>query len=340
MATGIDKLPSGKYRARLFRDGRKVTVGTYDTLKEATLARARAMVNPDEERRGQTKFWKYAETHFNLQVSSGVWVKGTWENNVRSYNKYLAPYFGQKKLCDVSSALVKRWWVSMDDKPGPRRAAYMVLSGVMSAAEEDEEIIRWRGIKGASKDVSQVRPVAPVNDVKILTMLAADPQTATLLTVLLHSGLRIGEVLALNWEDFNGDSLHVNKHATRYDEKAPGRKRHPSYDGYQDLTGEAVRALEALKASRRSGPIFINNAGERLSYHAWWNRWDALRKAYGLQSINTHDIRSTHLTAYWEQGATDKEVMLRGGHTDYRSMLRYQRPSDDRQKQLVSKLAF
>lgn len=330
------KLPSGRWRARIFRDGKKVSLGTFATKKEAVEAQAHALVSK-EEKHGNIKFWRYAEAHLNARRHD--LASGSWENYVRSYRNHLQPTFGEKKLTDITPTMIRRWWTSMEEKPGPRKAAYFVLSNIMNQAVEDGEIPRFVRIKGASRDVSKKREPVSIESVQMLKMLSSDAQVAVILQVLVTSGLRIGEVLALDWADIDLENatLRVNKHLTRFGMK-PGRKKHPGADVLQPVTRAAVDALTAWKEQGKGqGAVFRNQVGKRLSYYDWHHRWDGLRKAYGLEHVHTHDIRSTHLTEFGKR-ASLKELMERGGHGDSRSALIYQRPSVERQKQLVNEL--
>ncbi|GAA1523113.1 integrase [Microbacterium ginsengiterrae] len=332
------KLASGRWRARIYRDGKRVSLGVFDTKQEAVAAQAHAIIHQDEKR-GSIKFWRYAEAH--LMARKHDLAPGTWDNYIRDYRNHLQPTFGEKKLTDITPNMVRRWWTSMEDKKIPRRSSYMLLSNIMKQASEDGEILKWVPIKGASRNVSTQRASVDAFNVQMLKLATADPQVATLLQVLLSSGLRIGEVLALDWEDVDLEqgTLHVHRHLTKYGLK-PGRKRHPEADILQPISEAAVSALTAWKQRGGGrGPVWLNSASQRLSYNAWHDRWLELRKEFGLEHVHTHDIRAVHLTEFAAH-ATLAELMERGGHTDIRSALVYQRPSFDRQKQIVKQLAI
>lgn len=329
------KLPSGRWRARIYRDGRKVSLGTYDTQDDAYEAQLNARKYQDEKK-GNIKFWRYAEAYLNSNKDN--WAPGTWENYVRDYNNHLRPTFGEKKLTDVTPTMVRRWWGAMEGKKGPRRSSYFVLSQIMKQAVEDGEIQKWVSVKGASRTVANKRPSVSIETVNLLKMLSADPQVSVVIQVLVSSGLRIGEVLALNWEDFDAlnRTLRVSKRQTRFGEQ-DGRKKHADADILQPISSMCTEALKQWREFSGPGAIFKNMKGKRLTYYDWHHRWDKLRAEFGLKEVHTHDIRSTHLTEFAKH-ATLKDLMERGGHSDVRSALIYQRPSVERQKQLVSQL--
>ena len=329
------RLPSGRWRARIYRGGKKVSLGTYDTRREAEKAQADA-ISLKEEKRGNILFWRYAETYLNSL--KGNVAKGTWENYLRDYRNHLVPTFGDKKLTDITPTMVRRWWTAMEEKQGPRRSSYFVLSQIMKQAVQDGEIQRWVPVKGASKTTASTRPPLSIDTVNLAKMLAADPQVATILQVLISSGLRIGEVLALDWDDFSPETqtLRVRKHLTRFGVE-PGRKKHADADVLQPISAVCTRTLVQWQEFSGSGAIFKNEKGRRLTYYDWHHRWSKLRSEFGLEGVRTHDIRSTHLTEFAKH-ATLKELMERGGHSDVRSALVYQRPSIERQAELVREL--
>lgn len=329
------KLPSGRWRARIYRDGKKVSLGTFDTQDDAYEAQLNAKKYQDEKK-GNIKFWRYAEAYLNSL--KGNVSPGSWENYVRDYQNHLAPTFGEKKLTNITPTMVRRWWNSMENKKGPRRSAYFVLQPIMKQAVEDGEILKWVPVKGASRTVSKKRPPLSLDTVNLLKMLSADPQVSVIIQVLVSSGLRIGEVLALDWEDFDADNqtLRVSKRHTRFGIE-DGRKKHPHADVLQPISAMCTEALKQWREFSGPGAIFKNKLGKRLTYYNWHHRWDKLRAEFGLKEVHTHDIRSTHLTEFAKH-ATLKELMERGGHSDVRSALIYQRPSVERQKQLVNEL--
>lgn len=344
------QLPSGMWQARELIPGTKRyrSLGTFPTFDDARDAQALSRAGVDitspkakpVPRPGEIFFWTYAETHLALQKDR--LAPGTYVNYLRDYRKYLEPAFGKLRLSEITPTRVKAWWVSLEHKPLPRRASYTVLSGIMRAAEDDGEIQRWRPIRGAFKDRSTPRPKFSTSDVQMLRMLSsADEQVLAVLWVLASSGLRIGEVLAFTWEevDFQGHGLRVHKRMLKDGTIARGRKWHPDADVFQPITGEAVAALKRLYDLRtdKSGACFRNTRGEPLRYAAWRERWVSLRAACGLDNMNSHDVRAIHLTEVGKVFSL-AETMTRGGHTDVRSAMRYQRPVDDRQREIVAAL--
>ena len=55
----------------------------------------------------------------------------------------------------------------------------------------------------------------------------------------------------------------------------------------------------------------------------------------GLENFRFHDLRHTGLTLFAQQGATQAELLHRGGHTSVEVALRYQHAADERDAALA-----
>ena len=117
-----------------------------------------------------------------------------------------------------------------------------------------------------------------------------------------------------------------------------GTKHH---EDQERALGLSIKAVDALRTHRGAAlkfpgdPIFRNSRGARLSYHAAYARFVALRQSAGLDDFKPHDLRHLSLTIYGQGGATMADLMARGGHTDHRSVLTYQHASKARDRELV-----
>ncbi|MCH8564733.1 site-specific integrase [Nesterenkonia sp. LB17] len=86
--------------------------------------------------------------------------------------------------------------------------------------------------------------------------------------------------------------------------------------------------LRSLTPSKRS-------KGEIASSSVFDRTWREVRDSLNMEGFRFHDLRHTGLTLYAQQGATLKELMYRGGHSDHKVVMRYQHSTQDRQLKLV-----
>jgi integrase len=137
---------------------------------------------------------------------------------------------------------------------------------------------------------------------------------APLLTVAAKAGLRLGELLGLDWPDCElakaAGALDVRRQWTRLRETAPpkagSRRRVP-------ISDELVRMLLELKmaAPGKTGPVFASKTGSRLSHRNVERRGcDAAAEDAGTEGVTLHDLRHAYSS-------------LRGGSAPARSPTRW-----------------
>lgn len=345
----IRTLKSGRWQVRVWDGSTYVSLGTYPTEDEAKIVVLKFQAGVFEDRkataapqpipRGREKFGKFALEV--IQARRHSLSPSTYHFHLWNLDAHLK-YFENVSLSDVTYSMVVKWWSSMEDQPNSRKSAYSTLSTVFKRAVKLGKVPSSPCmIEGASKDTSTPRPLIPSDDVRMMMMVCSDDQMLAALWVLLGTGCRVGELLALTWSDVDLDegTVSITKHLTVHGVQR-GTKSHP--DGRRTLlmpqeTTDAVRTLSQQRVPMPDAPVFLNARGGRLTYHKFRERFIALRESVGLTNVNIHDLRHIHLTAYAEH-ATLREVMERAGHTDVASAMRYQHASPERERAIVEKL--
>lgn len=250
------QLPSGKWQARIYdKDaGRYVSLGTFATEKEATHAviRAEAGVDPVEKLttpkaipKGREKFERFALEV--IQSRKHTWSDTTYHAHLWRLDSTLKPFHGVS-LADITYSRVAKWWTSLESRPNARKVAYGTLSVVMRRAVKLGKIPSSPCmIEGATRDFSKKRPTFHPEDVRMLLVLNTDPLMKAALLLLLGTGCRVGELLALNWDDLDlvQGTVHIHRHLTAYGVKE-GTKSHADGERRLIMPSEAVQALVAL----------------------------------------------------------------------------------------------
>jgi integrase len=149
--------------------------------------------------------------------------------------------------------------------------------------------------------------------------------------LLLHSGLRPGEALALKWADLDGDTIRLQRVLTR---KSDGsyhvvEQRAKTEDSLRavTLTKSVVEVLKEHRARQagemlKAGPtytrhdfIFAGRRGEFLDPTNVRNRWkSALKRAKLPTNIRLYDTRHSHATALLNSNVNLAWVAARLGH--------------------------
>lgn len=131
--------------------------------------------------------------------------------------------------------------------------------------------------------------------------------------LLLYSGLRRGEALALRHEDIDRSArlIHVSK-SVQYIGNRPTIKEPKTKNSRRD-----VILLDVLAAAipKGSGYLFPGADGGPLTQEAYKARWDRYCKAIG-HHITAHQLRHGYATMLYEAGIGDKDAQEQLGHAN------------------------
>jgi integrase len=159
----------------------------------------------------------------------------------------------------------------------------------------------------------------------LLAANAADEQDAALFTVAAFTGLRLGELRALQWRDLNFTDrlVHVRRSYThgRLKPYPKGRRRRSV-----PMIDQVIPPLDRLSQREHfTGPddlVFTNTTGGVIEESALRRRfWAALKRAE-LKRVRVHDLRHSYCTMAVRAYRLD-EVKAYAGHADIATTMRY-----------------
>lgn len=170
------------------------------------------------------------------------------------------------------------------------------------------------------KLIKRERPALSVAEAKALLLAADNIRDRAIISVLLYSGIRSKELLALDIDDLDvrGRVLHVRDHGEgikNYHE----RKAVLSQDCIKMLNEWiAVRPQDCEKA------LFLNVHGMRLTNSGLHKIISNTGKRAGIgKRVYTHLLRHTAASTMIKQGIPVTEVMLQLGHRSLASTMVY-----------------
>jgi len=147
----------------------------------------------------------------------------------------------------------------------------------------------------------------------------ADP-LGPLWTLASTTGMRLGEMLALTWEDVELDANpHVNVHATLHRVDGEWQRREPKTEKSRRVVPLPAVTVEALRRIRRlHGLVFTTDKG--YPRHGS-NLPKELHKAtdrLGLPRVGIHDLRHSAATILFARGLPIEAIADLLGHSTVR----------------------
>ena len=175
--------------------------------------------------------------------------------------------------------------------------------------------------------------LTPVQARKVLAAVR-DDDLAALWVLMITTGLRQGELLALRWGDVDLEAgrLAVVANSVRLSKRArellgivsaePLRGEPKTARGRRvvELTALAVDALRehrrATKVIDLNGNVFTRPDGRTLAVPTLYSRWRRMLKRAGVPIVRPHDARHTCATLLLGQGVHPKLVSELLGHAN------------------------
>lgn len=145
-----------------------------------------------------------------------------------------------------------------------------------------------------------------------------DPIVRAMFGLLLYTGCRTGEAMALTWRyvDLKDRTIKYISTKTHQDRVVP-------------IKEELLTLLKEIPQRRADDLVISNEAGHRYYAHNWWYRLlnRALEES-GFRRARLHDLRVTFVTTLINNGANPYTVSKLVGHSTIRVTERYTRISD------------
>ena len=347
----VRKLPSGRYQASYWHEGRRHTADhTFTGKADGTrwLSTVEASIIRNEwidPVAGKVPVSAYASEWIAKRADLRPTTKGKYGSLLRLH---IEPVMGRKEMAKLSPSAVRNWYHKLaESHPARADDAYRFLRAVCNTAVTDGVIGKNPcQVRGAGQVRSAERPVASIAEA---TAGANAMPKRFALGVLLAAWcqLRRGEVLGLQRRDV--DPLHgtirVERSWTVLPDGEPVLGPPKTDAGRRTLTvpGHLLPALKKhLKTFVAAPPdawLFPTSTGTVVSPRNFERAWSQARESIKRPDLHFHDLRHSGLTWAAATGASIAELMRRGGHANPRAALKYQHATEDRDKALAHALS-
>lgn len=299
--------------------------------------------------------------HYKTEVK-----ESTYSRTTLLFNKHILPKFGDLKIKEINSAycqkVVTNWSKSCSSKQYPLFVNYISKVFKMAinlAIIENNPILNISVPK--AKNVEKEKKIKFYSKNQLQSFLSEIEKEEndyfrirdyTMFRLLAFSGCRIGEILALTWQDisFENNEITISKTVTKSKEyyisetpKTSSSRRKVPLD---DLT---IRKLKEWKMEQikflftlgfnKANFIFTNDKNSFTINQAVTERLKIYSNRASIPNIGLHGFRHTHASLLFEAGVTMKEVQERLGHANIKTTMdTYTHMTSDKKIETTNKL--
>lgn len=255
-----------------------------------------------------------------------------------AFNRHLKPVFGKKRLDEISTRDIDGFKAKKLREGLSAKSVNNLLTILRKCLDT---AVDWELLSHLPK-VKWLKTVDPGFDfldfdeaARLLDAARAEAEWHAMILTALRTGLRVGELRALRWQDVDlvARRLMVRRSASKDDVGAPksGRTREV------DLGAEVTAVLKAHR-HLRGELVFCHPTGRMLTENECKH---PLRRAYtraGLRPFGWHVLRHSFASHLTMRGAPLKVVQELLGHSDIRVTMRYSHLSPNVRRDAVELL--
>ena len=335
--------------------------GSVKTKKEERAEKAQK----EAEEAAVRTVYQYGESVFmpELRARSSA---NTIDNYQRTLNNFIYPAFGKLKMIDVTSADINKMLLNASSTKAHATAVkvYTVTQGLFKSAFMSDVIDRNPMDKvnrpKQAKDDKSKNPKEPetytLDEVNhILKCIEAEPIKWQLyFYLLIDTGLRRSEALAIHWEDIDNwknldaSSGAVNIHRSLTYTVETGIIETSTKNGKSHTVYLSPKTIDLLKQWKREQIISVDpnsphyvftqkiDSQEVMSPQTPTRYFAKIGKRYGISDLHPHKMRHTFASIAIVNGVDVASVSELLGHSDKAVTLRMYTHSDEESRKKAS----
>lgn len=253
-------------------------------------------------------------------------------NSVRNkrlmINKHIIPYFGTKKMNEITPADIIQWQNIIQEKNLSKTYERMIQNQINALFNHAQKIYNLKDnpckkVKRMGKsDADKLEFWTKDEYDRFIAGIEQGSEDYLMFEILFWTGIREGELLSLCLSDFDLERnlLHINKTYSRINKKdlidTPKTENSVRTINIPNFLKEEVKEYAAkhyeFPEDRRLFPIVARTLQKRLKKY---------EKSAGVKSIRVHDLRHSHVAYLINQGVDPLIIKERLGHKDIKITL-------------------
>lgn len=333
---------------------------TYKEVKEKLANRLLAQIDPMTEAQNHTECFQAITMEWFESIKGQVKesTSNKYENSLKSY---VLPEFGKKDLQDITYDFINErctYLLTKGCKKG-QGLSPKTVSDVLSLIRNILQYASQHG-KVISCDAHSIHVKRHMKELRILSIneqkklcdyLYADLCSYNIgILICLFTGLRVGEICALRWEDISipDKTIHVRHTLQRIQNRSgEGAKTRIVITTPKSncsirlipIPDELIKLLVLYQESS-SGYLLTNSIHKYVEPRIMQNHFKKVLKESAIAPANYHALRHTFATRCIELGFDIKSLSEILGHASVNiTMNRYIHPSMELKKENMQKLS-
>lgn len=256
----------------------------------------------------------------------------------RHIRNHIIPNLGKVPLKKLNRDMIQKFVDNLNLSASTVRLVFNILESGLKHAEEKGFISNiWSKVRLPKKKPSEVEILTPYEQQKLESALSEKNDIGIL--ICLYTGLRIGELCALRWQDidFENAIMHIRGTQSRINGKL--KITLPK-------SAASIRAipipdclLQTLNKHKSNSEFVISNNGKMVDVRSYRRRFKRLLNISGLPDIKYHALRHTFSSRALEVGMDYKTLSEILGHASVSiTMDLYVHSLDEHKKNQMNKL--
>ena len=259
---------------------------------------------------------------------------------------YINPSLGRIPVQDITSMQLEEFFGRMRKNKSAKTVNTVrgLLSGIFSSAERHELIVsnpvrRTKPAHQGEWDPTTKRPPWTIDESRAALKAAQGTEMYAFITLALSTGMRIGEILGLQWGDvdFESGSIYVQRTlrmTTEYHLDGSSKSglvlntpKTKDSQRYLQIHTDALNALKVIHFGqeidkslsdskfKKTDFVFSKPDGSPFTPSTFRSQYKRFLESNGLRYIRPHDIRHTFAVSLLENGGSLQQIQQAMGHS-------------------------
>ncbi len=249
-----------------------------------------------------------------------VAYKDKGRNNMGYAKSHILPYFGSRKLDEITSKDIRSFLDSLARISTTANRCFALLSMAFKKAEDWEYLPpRSNPCTGVNKyrENKKQRFLSDAElkrlEDSLLQQLKEQPAsycTVNAIFMILYTGCRVSEILNLKWENIHLDDRYIHLPDTKTGE------------GARPLNQKAIDLLVSMKRQEGNPYVFYGKVHGQPVVEIK-RAWGTILKRAGIKDFRIHDLRHSFASFALKKGVPLVHVSKLLGHRNIATTMRY-----------------